>query len=68
VVTMLDDTRGSLKMTGTRGTRAAESTFQISEYLEKSHASPLDASKDVRREIGISVGCNHKGYLVDTPS
>ena len=54
MVMMIDDPREPLKMAGTR---AAESTFQISEYLEKSHASPLDASKDVtsRREIGISI-------------
>ena len=49
---MIDDPGKSLKMAGTR---AAESTFQISKYLEKSHVSPLDASKDVRREIGISI-------------
>ena len=52
MVTMIDDPRESLKMAGTQ---AAESTSQISEYLEKSHVSPLDASKDVRREIGISI-------------
>lgn len=52
MVTMIDDPWESLKMAGMQ---AAESTFQISEYLERSHASPLDASKDVRRQIGISI-------------
>ena len=49
---MINDPQEPLKMAGMR---AVESTFQLSEYLEKSHASPLDASKDVRREIGISI-------------